>query len=67
MFRFLQGYYQRTNSSDVGGLLGSMSLLVDGSTADAAMESDWQAAVAYALAGGEAPLLQITPPGQVNH
>lgn len=41
MYEFLVGYYDRTKSDDVGALLGSMSLLADGGTADPAMWQDW--------------------------
>ena len=52
MFYFLEQAYKRTNSDELGGLLGSMSMLEDGSPADAAMVSDWHQAVDYALKGG---------------
>jgi hypothetical protein len=45
MFDFLKGVYERTQSADLGVLLGGMSLLQDGSTADPAAWSDWQDAV----------------------
>jgi len=45
MFFFLEGFYQRTHSDEIGGLLGSMSLLADGSPADSAIAADWQSAV----------------------
>jgi len=41
MYEFLIGYYERTKSDDVGALLGSMSLLEDGGTADPAIWQDW--------------------------
>ena len=41
MYEFLIGYYERTKSDDVGSLLGSMSLLDDGGTADPTMWQDW--------------------------
>lgn len=41
MYEFLVGYYERTKSDDVGALLGSMSLLDDGETADPAIWQDW--------------------------
>jgi len=40
-----------TKSDDIGSLLGSMSLLEDGRTADPAIESDWLKAVEKALEG----------------
>ena len=44
MFRFLEKYYERTQSDDVGALLGSMSLMEDGMPADSAMWQEWQEA-----------------------
>lgn len=41
MFEFLANYYERTQSDDVGALLGSMSLLGDGKPADPAIWQDW--------------------------
>jgi hypothetical protein len=61
MFRFLEGLYERTKSADLGGFLGGMSLLADGSTADPAVAEDWRQAVEYAVQGGEPPLLTLTP------
>jgi hypothetical protein len=45
MFAFLEEIYRRTESDDLGALLGGMSLLEDGGTADPAHWADWQAAV----------------------
>lgn len=45
MFAFLEEIYGRTKSDDLGALLGGMSLLEDGGTADPALWADWQAAV----------------------
>lgn len=45
MFAFLQGVYERTDSDDLGALLGSMSLLTDGRTADPSAWKEWQEAV----------------------
>lgn len=45
MFVFLEELYRRTESDDLGALLGGMSLLEDGETADPACWADWQAAV----------------------
>ncbi|MGD1901946.1 MAG: hypothetical protein ACFB9N_06875 [Geitlerinemataceae cyanobacterium] len=41
MYEFLNDFYDRTKSDEVGGLLGEMSLLGDGSTADPAAWEDW--------------------------
>jgi hypothetical protein len=45
MIYFLEKYYELTNSSDVGALLGSMQLLEDGASADPALWSDWLGAI----------------------
>jgi len=45
MFHFLEDFYFRTKSDDVGSLLGSMPLLPDGGTADPAVAKDWRKAV----------------------
>ena len=45
MFSFLEHWYEMTKSDDVGSLLGSMPFLQDGSTADPALWSDWEAAI----------------------
>lgn len=45
MVLFLEGFYERTNSNDVGGLLGDLILLQDGSTADPAAWDDWMKCV----------------------
>lgn len=42
---FLEGYYERTKSDDVGALLGDLRLLSDGCTADPAAWSDWMKCV----------------------
>lgn len=44
-FLFLKAYYERTRSDAVGGLLGDMSRLADGTTADPAAQEDWADAV----------------------
>ena len=41
MFLFLLDYYNKTKSDDIGSLLGSMSLLESGHTADPAVWEDW--------------------------
>ena len=59
MFRFLKQLYLRTRSNELGGLLGSMSMLADGSPADPAIVNDWREAVAYALNGGKPDSLEL--------
>lgn len=41
MYAFLVEVYARTQADEFGALLGSMSLLPDGSPADPAVWSDW--------------------------
>lgn len=41
MSKFLEGYYERTSSDDIGSLLGDMRILKDGGTADPASWDDW--------------------------
>lgn len=60
MFRFLEVYYRDTKSDDVGALLGSMSLLPDGFTADPAIISEWLAACRDVLSERVDLSLQLT-------
>ncbi|MEY2857057.1 MAG: hypothetical protein RLZZ74_1369, partial [Cyanobacteriota bacterium] len=48
MFAFLEQLYNRTKSDDIGGLLGGMSILPDGDTADPAIRYDWLECVSKA-------------------
>ena len=48
MFSFLEQRYDMTKSDELGALLGSMSLLRDGGTADPAIWEDWCQAVLQA-------------------
>lgn len=41
MFAFLENRYRLTKSDELGALLGRMSLLPNGSTADPAIWEDW--------------------------
>ena len=45
MFAFLEHRYRLTESEELGALLGSMSLLPSGGTADPAIWVDWLNAV----------------------
>ena len=45
MFRFLEILYETTGEDYLGGLLGDLSLLEDGSSADQAMLISWKKAV----------------------
>jgi hypothetical protein len=51
MLIFLQRYYERTDSSELGGLLGGFAVNEgDGRTMDPAAERDWHDAVEAVLA-----------------
>jgi hypothetical protein len=41
MVIFLEGFYERTQSDGVGGLLGDMMLRENGTTSDPAVWEDW--------------------------
>lgn len=51
MFAFLESRYRLTESDDLGALLGSMSLLPGGGTADPAIWEDWLNAIKEAESG----------------
>jgi len=51
MYCYLQRYYELTGADELGVLLGSMSLLPDGGSADPAAWSDWVKAVEEVRAG----------------
>ena len=59
MFEFLCQYHLGglSESDEIGGLLGGLSLLDDGQPADPTYASDWAATVAAVVAAG-------TPPGR---
>jgi hypothetical protein len=59
MFRFLERLYMCTKSDELGGLLGAMSMLEDGSPADPAIVDDWRQAVEYALRSGKPVSLEL--------
>lgn len=60
MFAFLEAEYLLTASDVIGALLGSMSLLPDGSPADLAIKEQWSKAVAAALGGNANAVLSFT-------
>jgi hypothetical protein len=62
MFEFIVELYRRTNSDDLGSLLGDLSLLSDGTTADPAAWGDWLKCVEKARRGGVDASLVITRP-----
>ena len=45
MFIYLNNLYERTNSDDLAGYLGSMLLMEDGKPVDSAVWSDWMSAI----------------------
>lgn len=55
MFEFLRQYYERGQSDQIGGLLGDLSLLSDGSSADAAQWLNWETAVSNVLEAESTP------------
>lgn len=59
MFAFLEAYYERGKSDEIGGILGSMSLLDDGKPANAAYWSDWLKAVNKSLGGNVASSFKL--------
>jgi hypothetical protein len=59
MYSFLENEYEISKSDDIGGLLGSMSLLHDGGTADPAVMQDWENAVNKVKAGEVSAFLEI--------
>lgn len=61
MFRFLEDIYESTKSDDIGGLLGSMSVLADGAPADSAIMADWASAVRAALDGNVDASMRLGP------
>ncbi|MBB1089101.1 hypothetical protein H4F99_11480 [Lysobacter sp. SG-8] len=58
MFVFLDKQFS-LGCEELGGILGSMSLLQDGSPADQAFIQDWQEAVAAALSGNAAAQVRL--------
>ena len=57
MFHFLDAYWQRTQSDDLAGLLGGLSKLPDGCSADPAADKDFLKAVAMARQGAAISLV----------
>jgi hypothetical protein len=51
MIAFLEMVYARSGSDDIGSLLGDLSLLPDGSSADPAAIKDWNSAVSKVISG----------------
>lgn len=51
MYEFIVNLYQRTKSDELGSLLGSMSFLADGETADPTVWKEWMICVTKVMAG----------------
>jgi len=51
MFAFLEQIYETTESNEIASLLGGMSFLPEGSTADPAVWSEWLECVLLAKQG----------------
>lgn len=65
MYEFFRQYYERGRSDEIGGLLGSLSLLPDGSSADPAMDRDWAEAIDTVMKGSYTGAnLLLAPPSQ---
>lgn len=63
MYSFLETEYALSKSDEIGGLLGSMSLLADGYPADPAVLNQWKQAVASAVAGKVSAGLSLSAKG----
>ena len=61
-YEFLVELYERTQSDELGSLLGDLSLLADGTTADPAAWGDWLRCVEKARGGGVDASLVLDPP-----
>jgi hypothetical protein len=55
MFEFLKRYYEIVKSDEIGTLLGELSLLKDGTPADAAHLADWEDSVAAVMSAEASP------------
>jgi hypothetical protein len=53
MFRFLEAYYARAGSDELGALLGGLAIDDDGRPMDPPAWTDWLAAVQDATCGGD--------------
>ena len=60
MFSFLDKQFA-LGCEELGGILGSMSLLPDGTPADPALASDWRDAVVAAVSGQVGAKLSFQP------
>lgn len=64
MFSFLEDYYNRTKSDEIGAMLGAMCLTNDGMPMDIAYWHEWQEAVGKALAGSVDAEMRLSEKGQ---
>jgi len=51
MFSFLEDYYTRTKSDEIGSILSGMCLMSDGQPMDVAYWDEWELAIDKALNG----------------
>jgi len=51
MFSFLEDYYKRTKSDEVGSMLSGMCLMNDGEPMDSAYWKEWKQSVEKSLKG----------------
>ena len=61
MYAYLVMVYERTQSDDLGALLGDMSTLPDGGTADPAVWHEWLACLEKAKRGEVDTRLNLSP------
>lgn len=61
MCKYLERVYDLTGADEIGGLLGSMSLLPDGQTADPGAWFDWVRAIEAVRAGEQTGDLSLEP------
>jgi hypothetical protein len=67
MYSFLEAYYERGKSDDIGALLSGLSLLTDGGTADPGFWKDWLEAIGKAKHGSvDARLILRQPEDRKN-
>lgn len=62
MFSFLEDYYNRTKSDEVGSLLSGMCLMTDGEPMDVAYWDEWEQAVKKAVSGEVDAEMRLTKP-----
>jgi hypothetical protein len=51
MFSFLEDYYSRTKSDEIGSMLSGMCLMTDGKPMDGAYWNEWEQSVQKSLKG----------------